>query len=70
MQLYDLWDDPNERHNVCKKERETCQQLVGELQAWRSGTLLKRDLMQPEGAPAAEPDAAAIENLRALGYVE
>jgi hypothetical protein len=70
MQLYDLWDDPNEGHNVCKKERETCQQLTGELQAWRSDTLLKRDLIQPSGAPAAEPDAAAIENLRALGYVD
>jgi arylsulfatase A-like enzyme len=70
MQLYDLWDDPNERHNVCKKERETCQQLVGELQAWRSDTLLKRDLIQPAGAPAAEPDAATVERLRALGYVD
>lgn len=70
MQLYDLWDDPNERHNVCKKERETCQQLVGELQAWRSDTLLKRDRIQPAGAPAAEPDAATVERLRALGYVD
>lgn len=70
LKLFDLWNDPNEIHNVCEQQREVCQRLVAELQRWREDTLQKRKAMRLEDAPAAEPDADTLDRLRALGYLE
>ena len=68
--LYDLWNDPGEREDVCAQERETCQSLKGELKEWRQQMRQQREGLNLGAAPTAKPDADTIERLRALGYVD
>lgn len=63
-ELYDLRNDPEERHDLAGLRPETAQDLEARLWAWRDG-LPSID----SASPGVELDEAHVERLRALGYV-
>jgi arylsulfatase A-like enzyme len=69
-ELYDLSRDPDERLNRCRTEPKRCaayrRRLAARVEAQAEAA---RELALPEPEPA-EIDEAALERLRALGYVE
>jgi arylsulfatase A-like enzyme len=64
MQLFDLRDDPAERHNLAYDQYPLSHRLHEQVEAFRRGT--RADEV---GAPPVLPDDIT-EHLRALGYVE
>lgn len=60
-ELYDLEADPGERRNLASSEPEVRKRLEGELRRWMA-VAQTRD--------ARDPDAADLERLRSLGYVD
>ena len=64
-ELYDLETDPEELTNLFGSGHAAEAPLVAALEEWEAGREGEGD-----GAPGAELDAEAIEQLRALGYIE
>lgn len=62
-ELYDLREDPQERHNLAQEQPEVVQVLRKELEARRAGKM-------GMGTGKAELTAETIDVLRSLGYVE
>jgi arylsulfatase A-like enzyme/Tfp pilus assembly protein PilF len=62
-ELYDLRSDPEERRNVVRDRSTVAARLAAELTRSTSSAPDKDEV------PAAQPDAATVERLRALGYV-
>jgi arylsulfatase A-like enzyme/Flp pilus assembly protein TadD len=62
-ELYDLRSDPGERRNLVRDRASVAARLAAELER------LKASGPEKEAVPAAQPDAATLERLRALGYV-
>ncbi len=67
--LFDLDADPDERTNVAATDAAGAKSLRKELDTWVAALGLM-PLDQPTSAPAAPIDPAALEQLRALGYVD
>lgn len=67
VELYDLAHDPNEQHDLAATDPVTRDRLIGLLEAWR-------DEHEPASAGSKSnldsQDPRAIEQLRALGYVD
>lgn len=65
FELYNLTDDPRERHDCFATQPETAQTLLQALRAWMEGKA-------PETSSAEENelDAQVVERLKALGYID
>ncbi|NJL27986.1 MAG: hypothetical protein HC897_08835, partial [Thermoanaerobaculia bacterium] len=59
-ELYDLENDPAERHDVARENREVALRLAAALDAWTA------EQPAPAGIELSEEE---LETLRALGYV-
>jgi arylsulfatase A-like enzyme len=63
-ELYDLSSDPSEATNVSAAHRVLSDRLTRDVERWR------RELVPLWRVGASETDPAALERLRALGYVQ
>ncbi len=73
LELYDLEQDPGERHDLSSAEPDRVRELVARLDDW----LVSHRAPPPRQAPAPRPGTEApaprpdtLDDLRALGYVE
>jgi len=64
LELYDLRSDPDELTNLAGEEPELAASLLEELRQWMAADPGQGD------AGASEPDQAAIERLKSLGYIQ
>ena len=62
-ELYDLRTDPGERKNVIGARQSVAGRLSQEL------TRILKGFAPPSPTPRAQPDAAAVQRLQALGYI-
>jgi arylsulfatase A-like enzyme/Tfp pilus assembly protein PilF len=62
-ELYDLRTDPGERKNVAAARQAVAGRLAAEL------TRILKGFAPPDTAPRAQPDAATVQRLQALGYI-
>ncbi len=62
--LYDLANDPDEKHDVAQKKPEVAERLAGELHEWRN-----RNSEKQAEAEMYELDLATKRNLEGLGYL-
>jgi hypothetical protein len=67
-ELYDLLADPREAVNVRAKHPEVAQAMRRQIIEFQRANQKKARALRAEPAPA--PDAATLERLRALGYVQ
>jgi arylsulfatase A-like enzyme len=68
LRLYNLQTDPVESVNVAAFELDTLRTLRSRLMAWRDSLPMPQEPASSE--PAALPDKEAVEQLRALGYLD
>lgn len=67
VELYDLANDPTEQHDLAATDPGTRDELVGLLEAWRDEHEVASDRSKSN---LDSQDPRAIEQLRALGYVD
>jgi arylsulfatase A-like enzyme len=65
IELYDLAADPGERRNLAAERKQEADRLLGLLEQWSA-----RMRTAPSSPEIATEDADALEQLRALGYVQ
>ncbi len=69
-ELFDLNADPSEQHNLCPQNPDKCSRLANALTVWQDNMKEYAEaLARPTAAPAILDDDA-LEQLRALGYVD
>lgn len=66
LRLFDLREDPGERHDLAERRPRIVASLQAKLDAW----LDRLDRLEQVGGFDGELDAERIEQLRALGYVD
>ncbi|HAK58810.1 MAG TPA: hypothetical protein DCO77_00275, partial [Nitrospiraceae bacterium] len=74
VELYDLRNDPGERHNLAAVEAELARQMLASLQDFREMCAAQAEAIAGKGSSAAESVSAAerekvLKKLKSLGYV-
>ncbi len=67
-ELYDLWEDPQEQHNIIHERPEVAKQLKNKILRWYED--VKKVVMKEQSEQSAgEIDQQTLEQLKSLGYL-